>query len=157
MTTKAPVHTLQSWLEGGISVIVGTADADKVPTCCRGIAVATKDNFETITVYVPAATGQEIIANVATTRRVAVGLTIPRTHGSIQIKGVSRGVRLAPASDEGFLRTRLHQFADALAEFGMPRNVVQRFTHWPAFAIDVTVEEVFDQTPGPKAGQPLAC
>ena len=78
-------------MEGGISVIVGTADADKVPTCCRAIAITTKDNFETVTVYVPAATGQETIANVATTRRVAIAATEPLSHGSIQIKGISRG------------------------------------------------------------------
>jgi hypothetical protein len=150
-------HQLQQWVEGGISVIVGTADADKVPTCCRAIAIATKDNFETVTVYVPAATGQETIANVATTRRVAISCTIPRSHGSIQIKGVSRGVKLAPASDEAFVRERLRMWADALGEFGMPRSITERMNVWPAFTVDVSVEELFDQTPGPKAGQPLAC
>ena len=155
--TSTTGHKLREWVEGGISVIVGTADADKVPTCCRAIAISTKDNFETVTVYVPAATGQETIANVATTRRVAIACTIPRSHGSIQIKGISRGVKLASPSDEEFVRTRLQQWADALAEFGMPRCITQRMTIWPAFAIDVSVEELFDQTPGPKAGQPLAC
>lgn len=148
-------HKLQRFIEGGISVFVGTADADKIPTCCRAIAFTTRDNFETVTVYVPAATGQETIANVATTRRVAIAATEPLSHGSIQIKGVSRGVKLAPAADEEFVRMRLHQFADVLAELGLPRRVTHRVTYWPAFAIEVSVEEVFDQTPGPKAGTPL--
>lgn len=147
---------LQRFVEGGISVIVGTADADKVPTCCRAIALSTKDNFETVTVYVPAATGQETIANVATTRRVAISASEPLSHGSIQIKGVSRGVKLAPAADEEFVRKRLHQFADVLAELGLPRSVTHHFAHWPAFAVEVSVEQVFDQTPGPKAGTPIA-
>ncbi|HEV7241866.1 MAG TPA: hypothetical protein VGQ36_21725 [Thermoanaerobaculia bacterium] len=155
--TTTEGHRLQQWVEGGISVIVGTADADKVPTCCRAIAISTKDNFETVTVYIPAVTGQETIANVATTRRVAISCTAPLSHGSIQIKGISRGVKLALPTDEEFVRTRLHQFADVLAELGLPRRVTHRITHWPAFAIDVSVEEVFDQTPGPRAGFPLAC
>lgn len=146
---------LQRFTEGGISVFVGTADADKIPTCCRAIALTTKDNFETVTVYVPAATGQETIANVATTRRVAISASEPLSHGSIQIKGVSRGVKLASAEDEEFVRKRLHQFADVLAEFGLPRRVTHRLAHWPAFAIEVSVEQVFDQTPGPKAGTAL--
>jgi hypothetical protein len=153
MTTEA--HRLQRFVEGGISVFVGTADADGIPTCCRAIALTTKDNFETVTVYVPAATGQETVANVATTRRVAVAATEPLSHGSIQIKGVSRGVRLAPPADEELVRTRLHQFADVLSELGLPRRVTHRIAHWPAFAIEVSVEQVFDQTPGPKAGAPL--
>jgi hypothetical protein len=28
-------------------------------------------------------------------------------------------------------------------------------TCWPAFAIDLLVEEIYDQTPGPRAGMPL--
>jgi hypothetical protein len=152
----SPNYPLQRFVEGGISVFVATVDADKIPTCCRAIALSTKDNFETVTVYVPAATGQETIANVATTRRVAISASEPLSHSSIQIKGVSRGVRLAPASDESFVRTRLHEFADVLADLGLPRRVTHRVAHWPAFAIEVSVEQIFDQTPGPKAGAPLA-
>jgi len=150
-----PTHKLDQWLEGGVSLIVGTVDADNVPTCCRGFALVTKDNFETITVYVPAATAQETIANVATTRRVAVSCTKPVSHSSIQIKGVTRGVRLAPPEDEAFVTQRHHDFADVLNLLGLPRKVTHRMAHWPAFAIDLTVEQVFDQTPGPRAGDPL--
>ena len=147
---------LREWIEGGISLAVATADADHIPTCCRAIAITTRDDFETVTVYVPSVTAQETIANVATTRRVAISCSAPLTHRTIQIKGICRGVRLAPPQDEEFVRTRLHQFADVLAEIGLSRAVTHRVAHWPAFAIDVSVEEVFDQTPGPKAGQPIS-
>lgn len=142
-------------MEGGTSVIVGTVDADGIPTCCRGIAMTSRDDLETITVFIPAATAQETVANVATTRRVAVGATRPLTHESIQIKGVTRGVRLAPPSDEEYVRQRLADFADVLDAIGQPRHVTKSIAHWPAFAIDVSVEEVYDQTPGPKAGNAL--
>lgn len=149
-------ETLQHFMSGGVSVIVGTADADGIPSCCRGIAVLTRDDFATITVYVPAATAQETIANVATTRRVAVSCTHPLSHESVQIKGVSHGVRLAPPADETFVRTRLDELADVLAEVGLPRRLTNSIAHWPAFAIDISVEQVFDQTPGPKAGSAIA-
>ena len=139
-----------------MSILVGTVDAQGNPACCRGIALATKDAFDTVTVYVPAATSQETIANVATTRRVAIVATDPPTHESIQIKGVSRGVRLAPPSEQQFVAERLDGFADALQQFGLPRRVTRSIAHWPAFMIEVSVEEVFEQTPGPKAGAPLA-
>ncbi|HYK00509.1 MAG TPA: hypothetical protein VE974_02050 [Thermoanaerobaculia bacterium] len=147
---------LQSWADAGTSIIVGTVDAEGIPTCCRAIALSTKDNFDTITVYLPAATAQETVANVATTRRVAVSATRPLTHESVQIKGVTRGVRLAPPSDENFVRTRLHDFAEVLEAIGLPMRVTNSMSHWPAFAIDISVEQVFDQTPGPKAGNEIA-
>ena len=147
---------LQGWADGGTSVIVGTVDAEGIPTCCRAIALSTKDNFDTVTVYLPAATAQETVANVATTRRVAVSATRPLTHESIQIKGMTRGVRLAPASDEQYVRTRLHEFAEVLEAIGLPMRVTNSMSHWPAFAIDISVEQVFNQTPGPKAGNEIA-
>lgn len=145
-------ETLQRFTGGGVSVIVGSVDADGIPTCCRGIALSMRDDFQLVTVYIPAATGQETVANLATTRRVAVSCTHPLSHDSIQIKGLTRGVRLAPAADEEFVRERLAQFGDVLEEIGLPRHVSRSMAHWPAFAIDVSIEQVFDQTPGPKAG-----
>jgi hypothetical protein len=156
MPTTTPSSNLQDWIIGGVSLIVGTVDAEGVPTCCRAFALTTRDNFETVTVYVPAATGQETMANVATTRRVAISCTKPVSHSSIQIKGVTRGVKLAPPEDEAFVTQRLHEFADVLDLLGLPRKVTHRIAHWPAFAIDVSIEQLFDQTPGPRAGTPLA-
>ena len=145
-------ETLEHFMTGGVSVLVGTVDADGIPSCCRGIAIATKDHFDSVTIYVPAATAGETVANVATTRRVAVTCSHPLSHETLQIKGVTRGVRLAPASDEAFVRQRLDEFAAVLDEIGLPRRVTRSVAHWPAFAIDLSVEQVFDQTPGPKAG-----
>lgn len=146
---------LRKLLDGGLSVMVGTVDADGIPTCCRGIAIQTRDDFETATVYVPAATGQETVANLATTRRIAVSCTEPLSHESTQIKGVTRGVKLAPAEDREYVTRRLDQFAATLDEIGLPRAFGRRIAHWPAFAIDFSVEQVFDQTPGPRAGEEL--
>jgi hypothetical protein len=39
-----------------------------------------------------------------------------------------------------------------LAQIGIPRRVTRAVTCWPAFAIQMKVEEIYDQTPGPKAG-----
>lgn len=147
-----PRETLQHFMTGGVSIIVGTVDADGVPTCCRAIAMATKDDFDTVTVYVPAATAQETVANVATTRRMAISCTHPLSAESIQIKGLTRGVRLAAASEEAFVKQRLDEFGEILDQIGLPKRVTHSIAHWPAFAVDVSVEQVFNQTPGPKAG-----
>ncbi|HEX2059372.1 MAG TPA: hypothetical protein VHK90_01395 [Thermoanaerobaculia bacterium] len=151
-----PQEILRNYANGGVSVLVATVDADGFPTCCRGVAISTRDDFETLTIYVPAATAQETVANVATTRRVAVSCSHPLSHETIQIKGLTRGVRLAPPEDEAFVRQRLEQFAAVLDEIGLPRRVTRSMAHWPAFAIDISIEQVFNQTPGPKAGVAVA-
>ncbi len=135
--------------------MVGTVDAEGLPTCCRGIAIQTADDFDTVTVYVPAATGQETVANLATTRRIAVSCNEPLSHDSIQLKGLTRSVKLAPATERDFVVGRLEEFAGTLEQIGLPRCVTRAVAHWPAFAIDFSVEQVFDQTPGPRAGEEM--
>jgi hypothetical protein len=49
---------------------------------------------------------------------------------------------------EGFLR--------GVEAIGIPRAAFERWVTWPAVAIRLRVTSLFDQTPGPQAGAPLA-
>lgn len=142
-------------LEPGVSVLLATVDAAGAPSCCRGIALKSDDALATITVYVPLATSHEMIRNLAATKRLAVSATHPISHCSTQLKGTTTDARLARDDEAAFIRTRLDAFADVLDTIGVPRRLTQSMAHWPAFAIRMTVEQVFEQTPGPKAGSPL--
>jgi hypothetical protein len=126
-----------------------------MPSCCRAIALVQGADSRLFTVYVPVATGQQTIANVATTRRLAIVCSRPTDHSTMQLKGTTSGVRVAREDERELVAGRVDQFADALAQLGMPRRVTRRLAHWPAFAIDVAVEEIYEQTPGPQAGVSL--
>lgn len=138
--------------DGGTSVLVGSADASAVPACCRGIAVSTDGTLARATVYVPVATSRDVIANAATTKRLAVMITRVVEHVGVQLKGTVEAIRMAGADEAPFVRRRLQEFAEILDEIGLPRRVFLSVNHWPAFAVEIAVEEVYDQTPGPRAG-----
>ena len=142
-------------LEPGRSVLLSAVDSKGFPACCRGVAVDSGDGFATLTAYVPVATSRDVIANIASTRRLAVSITKIIDHNSVQVKGTATNVRLAREDEKDLLETRFLAFADALAEVGLPRRVTRAITHWPAFAVEMKVEQVFEQTPGPKAGNPM--
>lgn len=146
---------MKRWSEEGVSVLIGTVDGEGFPTCCRGVAIVPSDDLETATVYLPVATGQETIANIATTRRLAVAMAHPIDHSSTQFKGTSRAVRLARADESEMVRARFESFGALLEEIGLPRKILQKVAWWPAFAIEMQIEQVFDQTPGPKAGMAI--
>jgi hypothetical protein len=138
--------------DGGTSVLVGSADSSAVPACCRGIAVSTDGTLARATVYVPVATSRDVIANAATTKKLAVMITRVVEHVGVQLKGTVEAIRMAADDEAPFVRRRLQEFAEVLDEIGLPRRVFLSVNHWPAFAVEITVEEVFDQTPGPRAG-----
>lgn len=143
---------MKRWSEEGVSVLIGTVDGEGFPACCRGVAIVPSEDLETATVYFPVATGQETIANIATTRRLAVAMAHPIDHSSTQIKGTSRTVRLARADETDLVRARFERFGALLEEIGLPRKILRTVAWWPAFAVEMQIEQIFDQTPGPKAG-----
>ena len=147
---------VQRCLEPGLSVLVGTADAAGMPSCCRGIAISTPDDLHTITVYVPVATSHETIQNVGVTKRLAVTVTHPRDNFATQFKGTAIDARLAREDEAAFVRANLEAFADVLDRIGIPRRLTRSVVIWPAFAVTMRVEQTFDQTPGPNAGRAVA-
>jgi hypothetical protein len=139
-------------LEPGTSILIGSVDPQGFPACCRGIALTSTDGLATARVYVPIATSHETIANIATTGRITIVACHPVEHETLQIKGVVTGTQLANESEAALVRERLAQFSTALNRIGIPPRVTRTIGCWPAFAIDVRVEDVFEQTPGPNAG-----
>lgn len=152
MCAKMENPTLRRCVETGLSILVGSVGSDGVPSCCRGIAMTSDDDLASITVFVPVATSQSIISDVSATHRIAVYASHPVDHCSVQFKGTTTNVRLARASEAPLLRSRLDEFADILELIGLPRRMTTAMANWPAYAIEVSVAEIFDQTPGPHAG-----
>jgi hypothetical protein len=148
-------HRLKRCLEEGTSLLVGSVSAKGDPVCCRAVALTSHDDLATVTVYVPMATSAETIANVATTRRLAVVATQPADHCATQLKGIAQATRLAREDEAPMIQKQLWSFGNVLGVLGIPPRVTRCLVYWPAFAIDMRVEEIYDQTPGPKAGARL--
>jgi hypothetical protein len=138
-----------------MSLYVGTVGSDGVPAGCRAVAAFSEDGLKTVTVYVPVATSREVLMNVAATKRLALVGSHPPTHSAMQIKGTTTAVRLAADDEAPRVRRHLDSFADVLHLIGVPRHITRRLNYWPAFAIELKVDEIFEQTPGPKAGTPI--
>ena len=139
-------------LNAGLSILVGTVDPKGTPSCCRAIAIASDDELKTLTVYVPVATSQDTIKNVALTQRLAVVASSVFDHCTTQLKGTTTEARLAREDERERVRRGLDTFADTLERLGMPPRRTHSVAHWPAFAITMRVEDIFEQTPGPQAG-----
>ena len=149
------IADLRRFTSDGCSVIVGSVDGDGAPATCRAVAIAADDELTRMTVYLPVATSHQTIANVATTHRLAVAASQTIDHTTVQFKGSIRGVRLAREEEAALIRSRLSQFADSLQIIGVPRSLTSRLVYWPAYAIEMNIEQIFDQTPGPRAGAQL--
>ena len=146
---------LAKCVEPGVSVIVGSVDADANPSCCRAVGLKTDDELATVTVFVPVATSADTIANIGATERLAIVTTHPISQCATQLKGVVQRTRPAREDEEPFIVNHFASFGGVLNTIGYPLRVTRSVTHWPAFAVEMRVDEIYEQSPGPKAGTRL--
>ncbi len=146
---------LVHFLESGLSALVGTCDSSLRPTCCRAVGVVVRDGGSRVTVFVPEVVGAKTVADLRENPRLALTLSHPMTHRTIQLKGRVDAVRVAAPEERAVVSRYLEALARSVGTVGMPRGRVAQLTHWPAWALDFTVADLFTQTPGPRAGKPL--
>jgi hypothetical protein len=152
---SAVTPDLVDLLEGGVSIFVGTSDAERRPEATRAVGALVSPDRTKVTVFVPVATAQRAVENLAHRREIAVGFSRTLDHVSIQIKGAAAEVRLATDAERSICERYLGAYVEALHVIGLPRSLTRRMTVWPAYALEVEVRDVFAQTPGPGAGNRL--
>jgi hypothetical protein len=135
------------------SLIVGTVDTSVVPDATRGWAFELLADGHHARLLLPT-TARTARANLETTGRVAVTATDVPTNVSAQLKG--RVTSVEPETDRDRARRTEHtdRFFGVLHEVdGTAMDVLERLRPRECFAIVMTLDECFDQTPGPQAGR----
>lgn len=141
---------------GSRALIVAAVTPDGAPYASRGWGITLDTDERTARLLLPADDDVVIAALRASGARIAVtGCEVATLH-SAQIKG--RAVAVEPASeiDERTAADYVDAFAAAIERVdGTPRALVERLVPTAFVACTLTIDEVFDQTPGPGAGAPV--
>jgi hypothetical protein len=143
---------LVSFLESGISVLIGSASLDLRPSCARVVGTHVSTDRSTLTVLVPEIPGHEVLKDLELSRRAAVLYTRAIDNRSIQLKGDVSTIR--PATEAELIRARntRKELATMLALIGLPRNITERLAIHPLRAVEIRISSLYRQTPGPDAG-----
>jgi hypothetical protein len=149
---------LISFAHGGVSILVGTCNRALVPDCVRGMGVRVSESGFRLSVIIPDVTGRTSLDNVRDNPRLAVTLSQIPTHKTIQVKGAVVGVRPGVEADRALAIRYRELLAEDLAIVGQPAANTLRLGIWPCHVVDLEIEVVYAQTPGPVAGvkMPLA-
>jgi pyridoxamine 5'-phosphate oxidase-like protein len=142
-------------IASGVDVCVATRDAALEPEAMFAMGIRPSADRRVITVYLPQVLSARTCQNLAENADIAVTLERPIDLRAVQIKGRALAVRPSEEVD----RERQAVFRAALVEafgaVGIPRSVTRRLRWWPSVAVDVEVRDVFLQTPGASAGEPM--
>ncbi len=151
---KSVLENLPRILAGHDAIAVGTRDDALRPACSMAVGVAFPGEGRA-TVYVPEATGERTLRDLEANGMIAVVFEEISTHHTIQVKGRVAEIRPAGEDERALVERSIGGFFAQVEAHGALPSVVRKKRRWPCRAVTFTVAEVFEQTPGPKAGTPF--
>ncbi len=148
---------LASFLESGLSIVVGARDDALRPDGAAAWAVRVHDDRVHLTLFLYVENAARLEPTLAECPHVAVTLDLPTTHRACQVKGVVVSTRAAVEEERPELERQLEAFNRHLEELGYPRAMFAGWKTWPSTAIVMRATELFEQTPGPGTGERMHC
>jgi hypothetical protein len=137
----------------------GTRDASLVPRGHRVCGWQIAADGRVLTAFVPAVSAEPMVATLQENGRIAITLEEVGTHETYQIKGRYLNHRPVRPSEVEIANRARERFVKGLRALFLEDHLLaamQMSIPAPSLAVEIVVEEVFLQTPGPGAGTRLA-
>ena len=146
---------LADFLQSGLSINVATCDKELQPEGAVAWAAQVHDDRSHLTVFLYEKSGQALLKNLKVHPEIAVVFDKPTTHRACQVKGRFVSNRRGKAAERAEIERQLDGLSTDLEAIVIPRAMVAGWKIWPCVAIQLRVRQLFEQTPGPGAGEPL--
>jgi hypothetical protein len=143
---------LVEFVESGVSITLGTRDAELRPECLRVMGASVGADRSSVSLYLSQALAARSLSNLADNGLVSAFFSRPVDYRSLQIKGSLQETRPGTDADRALQERYLAGFVEQLYCVMVPRAVSRRMRIWPSVVVTFTAEELFQQTPGPSAG-----
>ncbi|HEX4997834.1 MAG TPA: hypothetical protein VFY29_06390 [Terriglobia bacterium] len=147
---------LAGFLESGLSITVGARDGDLRPEVVVAWAARVNTDRDQLTIFLHKEAARTILRNLRTHPEIAVAFDLPTSHRACQIKGAFVSTRSARTGERAEIERQVAAFNKDLEAIGFARSMVLGWSVWPCAAIEFRVTEMFEQTPGPGAGERIS-
>lgn len=146
---------LAVFLESGLSFTVATRDDELQTTGIRAWAARVRRDRTGLTLFLHAPAAAATLRNLERHPELAVCVDRPSDNCACQLKGRFVAARPARAAERAEVERQFANFQAELEAIGIPRAMTAGWAHWPCVAVGMLVTELYEQTPGPGAGEPL--
>lgn len=144
---------------GGVGMSAATCGHGAAPNIARATGCRLSPDHRVATLIVAATAGAAVLDDLRRTGAVAVVFTQPSTHRTVQLKGNDARIVPLEPGDTALVERYIVAFAAEVRAFGFSEAFMRALlSHAPDDLVGVqfTICAAFSQTPGPKAGSPLA-
>lgn len=147
---------LTRFLEGPVGIHIGTRNEKLEPSGARCLALAVEADGAHVVVYMAAVAAARVLPDLASNGQAALSFARPVDERACQVKGVFVDARDASEAERERIASQWAAFGANLAEIGIPPARFAAWPTWPCVAVRLRVTELFEQTPRPGTGGPLA-
>ena len=149
---------LAQFLQSGISMHAAAVGPGNVPEITRVAGCRIAADGGSVTVYLVESQARALLERLRATRSIAVALTRPISHRTVQLKGVDARVHAPRPEDLADIDRQVAAFDAELRSIGFPDRFGWTLAGGSALglaAVTFTPTSAFVQTPGPAAGSAL--
>jgi len=149
---------LHTFIQGGVSILAASRSAGNAPCVSRATGCRVLPDGR-LQIYLPTARSERLLEAIAASGAVAVVFSQPSSHKTIQVKASDAVVLDAARGDAAQLATYCDAFSAQLEGLGYGTAMAHALVQVSAddvSCVAFTPTSVFNQTPGPRAGEPLA-
>lgn len=144
---------LAAFMASPVMIVLGTRDDALVPEIARAVGAVVHREESCVELMVSEWQWPKTVANVRANRQLAVTFARPSDYVSYQVKGHATVVPTT-AEHTALARRYLESMASTLGELGLEQRIVAPWlVERDLVTLSVSVQEIFVQTPGAKAGQ----
>ncbi len=146
-----------AFIQGGVSVNLASCDASGLGSMIRALGCKVLDDGR-VAIFLNRTPCRDLLANIASSGRVASNFSQPSTHRTLQLKGWDAEITAVAPADLERISRRTDQFILEVVPLGVSEAIVRTIYACDPddlAAVVFTPCAVFTQTPGPRAGEPL--
>lgn len=151
-------HDIVTFIQSGVSITLAACAPGRMPSMSRGFACKPLAGGGAIGIVLSRTQAAEVLDNIRLTGRVAAAFSQPTTNRTAQLKGTDAHIVAFDTADETLVRKHIDEFVPEAVALGTPEEMVRALLSYQSedlVMVVFTPTSGFDQTPGPKAGQPL--
>jgi hypothetical protein len=139
------------------SINVAARDAQNRPAVARALGCLVSGDRRRVTVFLSATHAAQVLCCLQENGAIAVAITRPTTHETLQIKGRVVGIVPLSDADRAVMAAYRESVIEELSPLGYRPEFVQTLLAGSDDGVAVGFEPtaLFNQTPGPKAGEKL--
>jgi hypothetical protein len=139
------------------SMNIAARDAQNRPALARALGCRVSNDRCKLTLFLSTTHSAQVLQCLRENGAIAVAITRPTTHETLQFKGKVSDVAPVSADDRAAMLAYRESVIEELSLLGYPPEFTQTVLAGSEDCVAVMFEpaEMFNQTPGPKAGEKL--